>query len=225
MTVAGMCSLLAGCIPPGPPLGSLDVLVLTGPNTVRIAGWTFDPDVIKRPTWVQVSVDGKPVTTIDANKARPDVAAVYPDAGPDHGFDAQLRIATGIRRICVTAANIGVGEPKELGCRTIAVYSDEPFGVLDTVTAVGGGRLRVTGWAIELGSTATRTIEITAANTMIGTGTTGVNRPDVTAAYGIAGSTGGFDFQVNAPPGNPPICAQALGPVPGTRYLLGCRSL
>lgn len=225
VALGALSSPLAGCIPPGPPLGSLDVLSLVAPNTVRIAGWAFDPDIIKRPIWVQVSVDGKPVTTLDANKPRPDVAQVYPDAGPDHGFDAQLRFATGIRRICVTAANLGVGQPKELGCRTIAVYSDEPFGVLDTVTPAAGGKLRVTGWAIELNSTATRTIEVTAANTTIGSGTTGLNRPDVTAAYGVAGSTGGFDFEVNAPAGNPPICAQAVGPTPGTRYLLGCRSL
>ena len=216
-------AMATACLPPGPPKGSVDALAVAGPNLVPIAGWTFDGDVPKRPTWVEVSYDGVVVTSIDANLSRPDVAEVYPDAGDAHGFDAVLGISTGIHEVCVTAANIGFGFPVKLGCQQVVVAAHDPFGVLDEVRRVGS-QVQVSGWAVDPDSPATLVVSISANGLFIGNLATGGSRPDVGAVYPAGGQSSGYSGLVTPPSTGQVICATANNVGVGSSYLLGCRT-
>src|SRR3954470_11098748 len=72
--------------PPQTPIGSLDVVqqhYADGVLETYVAGWAWDPDTAA-PVDVHVYVDGQLWAYGAANGPRPDVAAAYPAAGPDH---------------------------------------------------------------------------------------------------------------------------------------------
>lgn len=102
--------------PPSPtkpaysPLLALDVVrQTTDRQSVRIAGWTADPDLPTSPLTVDVAVDGTTRTTATASVDRPDVGAAYPQFGSAHGFDLTLPVSDTAHTIRVTAHNSGSG--------------------------------------------------------------------------------------------------------------------
>jgi hypothetical protein len=102
------------------PFGSLDV-VRAVPGGLEVAGWAIDPDTIDGIP-VHVYVDGLGRGALDAALPRPDVGAVFPAYGPNHGFRATFPAASGPRQVCVYAINVGPGTVNpRLGCRTVTV--------------------------------------------------------------------------------------------------------
>jgi hypothetical protein len=105
-------------VPSGPPFGSIDVAA-SAYGLIRVAGWTVDPDT-SAPTQVHVYVQnvGRALT---ANQSRTDVAAAFPGAGPNHGYDLVVpRVGSGPNQVCVYALNAaGAGGTTLLGCRTL----------------------------------------------------------------------------------------------------------
>lgn len=104
----------------GSPLGSLDSAV-AGKAAVTVSGWAIDlktTDAIQ----VAITVDGKTVTTVTASASRPDVGAVYPAFGANHGYSAVVAASAGTRQICAIAVNSAAGSPNTpLGCRAVKV--------------------------------------------------------------------------------------------------------
>ena len=86
---------------------------------VFVKGWAIDPDTTA-PIYVWVTVDGVG-RHLYANQDRPDVGAVYPAFGANHGFTGTVAAAPGSHRVCVTASNVGPGAHTPLGCRTVNV--------------------------------------------------------------------------------------------------------
>jgi hypothetical protein len=114
---------LLGCkpvlVPGGEPFGAFDSAGRTT-GGVRVAGWTIDPDTTGAIN-VHVYVNGAYAGAYPANKSRPDVGAVYPAFGPNHGFDAVVPAPSGTVQVCVFAINVGAGATNPvLGCRTTA---------------------------------------------------------------------------------------------------------
>ena len=105
-------------VPSSSPVGNLEVATGVA-GGVRVAGWALDPDT-SAPLYVWVTVDGVG-RHLYADGSRPDVGAAYPAAGPAHGFDGVVAGASGSRRVCATASNVGPGSHTSLGCRTVTV--------------------------------------------------------------------------------------------------------
>src|SRR6185436_19517929 len=65
-------------------------------GAARVTGWAIDPDNQLLAASVHVYIDGlagsgaRGINIGPAKLARPDVAKVYPKAGPNHGFDATI---------------------------------------------------------------------------------------------------------------------------------------
>jgi hypothetical protein len=113
---------LLGCksidVPDRAPFGSLDSVSRPSSGTVRVAGWTIDPDRIP-PIDVHVYLNGAFAASLPAGGSRPDVGAAFPLFGPSHGYDALLATGTGPVEACVYAINWGPGWGNPLlGCRT-----------------------------------------------------------------------------------------------------------
>jgi hypothetical protein len=88
-------------------------------RTVDLAGWAFDPGapqqaltIVVRVEWGQTGVDEHPVT---ADASRPDVGAVFPEAGPDHGWSMTIPLHVGQNQVCVDL--VGLHETRTLQCR------------------------------------------------------------------------------------------------------------
>lgn len=103
------------------PTGALDSAQTGGAAVVTVSGWALDPDAPTVSSQVQVLVDGVSQIVLAAN-SRPDVAAVYPLAGDQHGFTATAPVDPGVHTVCASAldtADPSVRTP--LGCRTVSL--------------------------------------------------------------------------------------------------------
>ena len=205
----------------GNPYGHLES-VTVGPDTFSVSGWAIDPDVAD-PVKVDIWVDGAWFAKITADINRPDVAAVHPDYGPDHGFAATFPIAPGVHTVCVYALNTGSGTSNtKLACDDITV-GGIPFGHLESV--VGGvGSARVTGWAVDPDVATSITVDIWVDGRWTAHATADVLRPDIAAAFPAYGANHGFDATVVLPAGNHQVCVYALNTGSGTsNKALGCK--
>jgi len=101
------------------PFGVIDT-VTTRPGAVTARGWAIDPDT-SSPILVQMYVDSRANAVTRANLPRPDVGAVYPAAGPNHGYTLSLAAIAGRHTVCLYAINTGPGATSTLGCRAVTV--------------------------------------------------------------------------------------------------------
>ncbi|HEV7950276.1 MAG TPA: hypothetical protein VGP24_10965, partial [Glaciihabitans sp.] len=132
----------------GSPTGVLDS-VKTAVNEISVSGWALDPDTGASIS-THVYVDSASVA-VTANKARPDIAAIYPGYGDKKGFSTKISATPGQHNVCAYAINVGAGSNKLMNCKTVTVpaaMDPSPIGVLDGVSA-SGGTVTARGWALD----------------------------------------------------------------------------
>ncbi len=104
------------------PFGALEV-VTSSAGDVRVVGYAIDPNSPHASVPITIMI-GTEQSALSANVVRPDVAAMYPSAGPVHGFDQVLPTQnTGTVEVCAHASNLGAGANTVLGCSTVTVAS------------------------------------------------------------------------------------------------------
>jgi GH25 family lysozyme M1 (1,4-beta-N-acetylmuramidase) len=113
---------LLGCryttVPDGSPVGSIDYAA-TAFGLVRVAGWAIDPDTAASiPVHVYVNGVG---TAVTADLDRPDVGAVFPSYGSNHGYDVIVpRQGAGPNLVCTYGIeSAGTGGNRLLGCQVM----------------------------------------------------------------------------------------------------------
>jgi hypothetical protein len=198
---------LLGCrtVTPHGPFGNIE-LYDTKPTSLRVAGWVVDPDATTSLT-LQVLVDDVVAGQMVASGSRPDVATVYPSAGPAHGFDLTVPMTPGSHNVCVKAINVGPGIDTLLDCRKIEI--GVPFGVIEVIEPALPG-IRVAGWVIDPDTTAPIDVAILVDGTVVKTVTARAVRTDVGAVYPSSGSAHGFDTTIASTPGNHEVKVRAL---------------
>ena len=122
-TGPGISSQL-GCrtvtVPSHDPFGVIDT-VTTGVSKVTASGWAIDPDT-SGPIMVQMYVDGRTNAVTWASQPRPDVGAVFPAAGPSHGYTLTMPATAGAHTVCLYGINTGPGTSAQIGCRAATVH-------------------------------------------------------------------------------------------------------
>lgn len=202
------------------PRGSLDSVSVVG-RTVAVEGWAWDPD-----TSAAVSLrvtSGDQVAVVSTGASRPDVASVHPEAGPNRGFSASLRLQPGPREVCVTAANTGLGDDQVLGCRTVSILAPAdtlPIGHLDQVTVSASGVV-ARGWTLDPDTPAAIGVHIY-VDSAVTKATANVARSDIGAIHPLYGPNHGYDLKVAAAAGPHRVCAYAIGDTRDANALLGC---
>jgi hypothetical protein len=207
----------------GNPFGHLDEASPSGPG-IRVRGWAVDPDTAT-PVTVHAYVDDRYAGQARADRSRPDVAAAFPGQGPSRGYDVVVPALPGARRVCTYALNAGPHGTTNplLGCRTLDLPDDVPFGHLDTVGRVPGG-VRVTGWAIDPDVVGPIDVHVYVNGLPVRAVRAEGHRPDVAAVHPAYGPAHGYDVVVPAPSGAT-VCVYAINTAPaGPNPLLGCRS-
>ncbi|GAB2685926.1 M15 family metallopeptidase [Thalassiella azotivora] len=191
--------------PAHPPVGSIDsvstVAERPGGERVRVRGWAVDRDDPAAAISVAVFVDGAGVAWFPTGVPRPDVNRVLGVTG-DHGFDLELDLPDGRRRIDVVGIAVGAdrGRNPILGTRVVDVGPRAPFGRVDS--AVGaGGQVTLRGWALDPDTPADPvTLVVRRDGAVVAEVVTSQPRPDVNRAHGTTGDHG-FEARFPAPVG------------------------
>ncbi len=227
--VENLTGTLLGCRdvnPVTPAFGDFGFTTTASPPRIGLSGWLIDPDS-SEPTVAHVYLDGGFAGQYWADRARPDIAAVYPGYGVNRGFSTDITTTQGLHQMCVFVINIPSGSHTLLGCREVTVGQvnrSAPTGSIDVATGAGGGVL-VSGWAIDRDTTDPINVHVyvDAANTPIVASNA---RPDVAAAFPGASARAGFSARVPASPGPHTVCIYAIDAnLVGPHTLLGCRSV
>ena len=208
-------------VPSGSPYGTLDA-VYVNPGTITATGWVFDPDSTNSsPVHVYVGAAG---TSGIADQLRPDVGALYPGYGNNHGYSVTVPATPGAHTVCSYGIDIaGTGSNRGLGCRTVTAMSGSPVGVVDSISA-SGGVISASGWAYDPDTA--QPIPVHVYVDSVGAGFTASNpRADVGSIYPAYGPNHGYSTSVAAAPGSHNVCVYGINIGPGSNVLLGCKSV
>lgn len=203
------------------PIGSVEQLAV-GNGQVRATGWAWDPDSTNA-VRMWIVIDGALTYTVLAQNSRPDVARVYPAAGPNRGFSIGFYVPNGTHQVCVLAANIGLGANQYLRCASVTM-NNNPFGSFEQVQMAPGG-IQVGGWAIDPNVTAAISTLVYVDGSQAGTLPANKARPDVGNAYPYYGSAHGFVGIVPVTDGNHTVCVTAVNVGQGVNRQLACRAI
>jgi len=102
------------------PIGHLDTVTRNG-NQFVAQGWAIDPNTADPIDVVVYYLGGSsPAATGTADLPRPDVAAVFPAYGPNHGFAIDVPAQPGGGVLCAFGLNVGPGDSNGfLGCLSV----------------------------------------------------------------------------------------------------------
>ncbi len=193
---------------------------------VRVSGWAVDPGT-SAPIPVVVYSCLQPKTILRADLPRTDLAKSYPTLGPNHGFDAFLRLCPGEQLISVAAFDT-TGTGSTWIAHKMITVTGQAFGHLDHTTAsapepgTGVGTIRVVGFAIDPDAFKSSQVQIRVDGKVKKTITASTYRSDVAQAYPHLGGRYGFDVSLPAPPGSHEVCVTALDINQGSNVQLGC---
>jgi L,D-peptidoglycan transpeptidase YkuD (ErfK/YbiS/YcfS/YnhG family) len=126
----------------------------------------------------------------------------------------------------VISIGVGSAATAPVTQNNAAVAKHNPFGYLDTVVGVGGGKARLSGWSADPDNTsAALQIHIYVDGHIYAVYRTGVPRPDV-ARIMHTGPNQGYSAVVSTSRGSHTVCAFAINIGLGTTNpLLGCRAV
>jgi hypothetical protein len=165
-----------------------------------------------------------------ADGSRPDVGAVYPTAGANHGFSWSLQVGgPGDYKVCVFAINKNAGTTNpQLGCGTVTVAAEawNPLGHADSGT-LEGRSASLSGWALDMDAPiAPVAVQVVVDGALARTVTADQSRPDIGAAFPGAGDGHGYSTSLDLPPGFHRVCTYAVNVGPGSgTSALGCHAL
>jgi|GEM_PF-1927770 len=214
--------------------GYLDAVGM-GVGQLTAAGWALNPNNPAEHVQIHVYDFGPSGTRgysgFLAGNPRPDVAAVFPGYGTDHGYGAVIpSIEVGAHTVCTFAITTGGGISNTLlGCQVVQVRN--AFGYLDAVTTAPGV-ITAAGWALNPNTPAEH-VQIHVYDTSA-SGTRGYpgfyadgNRPDVAAVFPGYGSDHGYRIQIpSVEPGPHTVCTYAITTNGGAgNTQLGCQTV
>jgi hypothetical protein len=230
--VVGLLALAGAtaCEPvPQSPIGNIDGIAQRySPDYLDndVTGWAWDPDT-SAPIAVHVYVDGGLRAAGPASESRPDVAAAYPGAGPDHGFRLAMgRLDVGPHTACVYAINAGPpADNALLGCVDATVPAGLPWGYLDAPTGTPPGPVSLTGIAMDPDTTGPIDVHLYVDGQATQARRADINRPELAGAFPPYGEDHGYRFDVDLPAGPHELCVYPINVGPGFNLMLGCRTV
>lgn len=207
----------------GSPLGVVDHFY-SRPGGLRAIGWDFDPNAKTTALVTTAAVDYHRVVATTADLPRPDVAAIHPMAGPDHGFSFFVPVPEGKHVVCIRAKNLGTGSDYRMDCTT-RTFDYGPYGSVDKVATIPG-HVTVRGWAIDADSRQSPvTIIVKIDGVAAPALTANLWRKDVASAHPSAGGHHGFATTLPITQGDHTVCVIAKNIGEGSNNSFGCTKI
>lgn len=213
------------------PIGALDHASFA-PGGLTVTGWALDSDAGTNPIDVHIYLDGIFAAPANANGNRPDIGALFPQYGGDHGFGATVAAAAGSHQICAFGINTGNGSNQLLGCRSATVPGPDPLGRLDGASIVPGpaGELRIEGWTIDPDDASPIDVHVYINGSGMPPVQAQLNRSDIGSAFPAYGPGHGFSLRVPTTygsfrEGENTVCVYGINSGAGNNSNLGCRTV
>lgn len=200
-------------------IGNLDVVTVV-PGGVRVQGWALDPST-SAPITVNVYDCLRPAGSALAWLPRPDVGAVFPRYGPNHGFDLFYRLCPGDRLVSVAAVDTSGQGSTWIGHRMVRI-DPNPVGHFDSVSATVGS-IRVRGFVVDPDAYRSSDVDVFVDGALVRRVRADVFRPDIAVTWPHLGGNYGFDVTVPATPGRHTVCVVGRNINGGRDVDLGCR--
>jgi peptidoglycan hydrolase-like protein with peptidoglycan-binding domain len=207
------------------PVGALQAL-RRAPGGVLVRGWALDPDVA-RPADVEVLSDGQLVGGVVADQSYA-LASTYKAQGGVAGFVTTVDLPVGQHQVCVRVPNADgtTGTDLELPCSTVTVTHD-PVGTATALRTVPGGKVLVSGDALDADTTSAAKVGVLVDGALVGTLT--ANRASTTseARWPGYGTARGYLASLTLAAGTHRVCLRAENATgtPGAARTLLCRSV
>ena len=201
------------------PWGNLE-RVADGGGGIHIRGFAI-ANSDYRDAGIRLYVDGKFATEVTANQPRPDVQWVIPAVGSTTGFDLKWIVPPGRHSVCAFAVDRRTGREAFIGYTETIVTG--PRGDIESIEDLGGGRVRVKGWAVDSAARSSRAIvRVRVANTEVARRQTSLQRNDI--AWYLPGYTrySGFSVDLAADDGDS-ICIDVVNRY-GLVWQVDCRT-
>jgi hypothetical protein len=147
----------------------------------------------------------------------------FPGYGPNHGFDETiLYSAAGNHNVCIWQSVMPTAHPTRALVAARSTVNNNPFGSLDTASAVTGG-VHVGGWVIEPDLSPDGPSDVHVYIDSVGYALNAANaRPDLPGVFPGFGPNHGYDTVLPAAPGPHTVCAYGINQGPGANVQLGC---
>lgn len=211
-----------GCrtvVVPARPVGFLDT-VTTTPTSITVGGWALDPDT-SASIRIRVTVDGAGDTYL-ADLPRPDVGQAF-GKGDAHGYSVTVPATPGTHTVCVEALKAAPSRDVTLGCRTVTIVNQAPFGFFDQLSTTPTS-VTVGGWALDPDSMDPTTIQVVVDGGTPQEFLANLPRPDVGKIFG-KGDNRGYTATVSVGEGRHEVCVRVLDTTTRTPVSLGCRTV
>ncbi|OLT55466.1 hypothetical protein BJF88_06305 [Cellulosimicrobium sp. CUA-896] len=199
------------------PLGHVDSVTVSGPDSVAVRGWAIDRDA-PGPINVHVYVDGRAAVSILASTPRSDIERIYGRA--QSGFSATVPVSAGDHEVCLYAINQPSGSNPRLACKAVTVTNQRPIGHVDSITPAPG-QLTVRGWALDRDTTASIPVHVYVDGKLAGSASAATSRSDIERIYGL-GAAHGYTVTVPASDGSHRVCVYAINTPAGSNPSIGC---
>ena len=211
----------------GAPLGRLEQAV-AGPRSVRLTGWTVDPDVAES-TDVHVYVDGVGRANVRADQVRTDLGVAWSGWNTTRGFDVTVGgLGPGGHDVCVYAIDRDGSAHRQLRCERVVIATGSPWGSLDVVAPAAGGGVRVAGWGIDPDTDRAIPVHVYADGVGQANVPASGARPDLATPFPGWSTAHGFDLVTGTglAPGAHQVCVYLIDQVGGHGPVLaGCRTV
>lgn len=205
----------------GTPTGEVKEL-WTVNNGIRLWGWALDPDSITSAVQIHVRF-GTSWAAATADQPNPSGEALYPGAGPNHGFGMSITAPPGPQQVCVWAKNIGSGTDRLLTCRDVVVPDGSPVGEMKEMWGVPGA-VRMWGWALDPDTPDPIVLHVL-INGRWAVVNANTENQAVGAAYPGHGPNHGFGASIPADPGVNNVCVWAKNVGAGSDLKLACQNV
>lgn len=218
-----------------PPIGGQDPLLPFGVLQIArvedgkafVSGFAFDP-ASDDPIKVVAFIDWVKAKTVTADLPRPEVAASYPNAGPNVGFAFSFPLPEGEHLVCLEAVSANGEDRVVIGCDDLVGPSSGPTppeptpdpgptaepattapgwshevgasGAVTTIRAGGPGVVVIEGWLFNTAALSEAApYEVRVDGVVTHTGRASAPRPDIDRIYGAGPNHGIVDrFQASA---------------------------
>lgn len=201
------------------PLGSVDSVTKTALHTVRLTGWSFDPDHNANRGRIQVYVDTLAQAVTTTTLPRPDVQQEFHTVGDLFGYDVKVTVAGGVHRVCVYGVDQDGLGAVPLRCTTVSVPQN-PLGHVEQLHHTTAG-YQISGWTFDPDQNGGSTkIQVYLGGVLAATADATGSRTDVQGIYGLANSAVGFSVLVPASSTTRAVTVKSINTGPGVDSVL-----
>jgi hypothetical protein len=202
------------------PLGAVENVQQT-PGGVLVTGWAMD-SYLTGPITVRTYVDGRLAAIGTADRPRPDLALIYPNMGPAHGYSTMAPVPVGTHTLCSYAINPRHATNLRIRCLPVTRLAN-PVGSPAVIARSGlTDTITVAGWALDPDTTAPIQLHVTVDGADTQTVNANLGTVASSQAWPLYGVAHAYSAGITLDSAEHTVCVIAYNIGAGANTTLGC---